>query len=76
MKRRPTLSKIKRDELRYEQMLYRCESHNAQAETTTRMATPEETEKYIKLIEQDKKERELASIEKARFYECEARRNS
>lgn len=71
-----TLSKIMRDEIQYEQMVYRCELHNAQVKTTTRMATPEENEHCMKLLEQDKYERELAAKEKSRFYEYEARRNA
>lgn len=40
------------------------------------MATSEENEHYMKLLKQDKYERELAAKEKSRFYECEARRNA
>lgn len=73
---RTAFEKKKRADFLYEQMVQRCEMHNCEAETITRMATPKETERYIEFIEQDKRERELASIEKAKFYECEAQRNA
>lgn len=65
--------KLKRDEIKYEQMIYRCEIHNAQAKTITRQATPEETEYYQKLLEQDKHNRELMRKEKERSYGCEVK---
>ena len=65
---RTALEKKERAEFLYEQMVQRCEIHNCEAETITRMATPEETERYIELLENDKHERELAAKEKAMSY--------
>lgn len=61
-------SKRERDEEKYKRMVERCELHNAQVETITRVATQEENEYYTKLLEQDKYKRELAAKERARFY--------
>lgn len=65
--------RLKRDEIKYEQMINRCEIHNAQVDTIIRQATPEETAHYQKLLEQDKHNRELMRREKERSYNCEVK---
>ena len=49
-----TLNKIIRDNESHEKMIRKYEELNANAETITRMATPEETEMYLKMIEDDR----------------------
>lgn len=57
-----------RDDNNYEKMVARCEIHNEQVETITRMATPKENEKYLKIIEEEQRKLKLENQAKLNYY--------
>ncbi len=51
-----------------EKMTHYYETVNANAETITRKATPEENEYYLRLLERAKRENKIYDDEKRRYY--------
>lgn len=67
-----TINKINiRAQIEYENMVKRCELHNANTTTIIRQATPEENEYYTQITEQAIKEYALNKKNKERIYTYE-----